>query len=386
VAFLAELAIRWVAQGSNFLWPRSEEFWWNLFDTLLILATVVEEVLRLAQIDVVTVGVLRITRLLRVFRITRTVKLVRDFKELNIMVRGLVNCARPLFCAGVLLLGLTYMMGILVSELITEHAQSETMRESDGRRIQLDEESTRYIEDNFYDLGIIMYSLLEALTGGRDWGDVARVFWDVHWMLGLCLILYIFIGFFCILNLLTAVFLDAAQHVDTQTLVYAKADWVYEARTFFQKVLADLPDESLRRISLGSDGSETHARITKKGFFFLLDKAEIKAWLNKNGLDLFIVKDQRKEELFHIMDADGSGYLSVDELVLALYDLKGAASSMDLQRALHMIRSLQEQMQVNFGRKRAEAKELAAGADAGARCRSRSHFDRKQMQELTAGA
>jgi hypothetical protein len=347
LAFVVELAIRWVGHGSHFLWLGNEEFWWNLFDTVLIMLTVVEEVLRLAEVDIVAFGVLRLTRLLRVFRITRAFKLVRDFKELNIMVRGLVNCARPLFCACVLLFGLTYMMGILVSQLITEHAQSEAMRERNGQQRELDEESTKYIEDNFFGIWTIMYSLIEALGGGRDWGDIARLFWDVHWLLGLCLILYIFIGIFCILNLLTAVFLDAAQQVDTQTLVYAKADWVHESRKFFVKAMEGLPadqDDSFRRSSLKADGSETHHRISKSGFELLLDKAEIKAWLKDNGLDLFILNDQRREELFSIMDADGSGYLSVDEFVLALYELKGAASSMDLHRALHMIRSLQEQL------------------------------------------
>eukprot|EP00959_Pyramimonas_sp_CCMP1952_P469015 9494221-Pyramimonas_sp.AAC.1 len=191
-------------------------------DTLLILVTVAEEFLIYFSVDVITFGFLRLTRLLRVTRMMRAFRVVREFKELKIMVTGLVNCARPLFWAGVLLLGLTYMMGILIAQLITEYLRSIQDKELDEENLK----AINYIAQHFSNLWESMYSLFEALTGGRDWGDVAGPFRHIHWILVCCLILYIVVGVFCILNLLTAVFLEAANRIDdVQELVYKKKDW-----------------------------------------------------------------------------------------------------------------------------------------------------------------
>ncbi|CAK0911576.1 unnamed protein product [Prorocentrum cordatum] len=345
LAFLAELSVRFIASGANFLVARRRSVLWNWLDTLLILSAVAEEMLRYLSVDVITFGFLRLTRLLRVTRMMRAFRVVREFKELKIMVTGLVNCARPLFWAGVLLLGLTYMMGILIAQLITEYLRSIQDKELDEENLK----AINYIAQHFSNLWESMYSLFEALTGGRDWGDIAGPFRQIHWILVCCLVLYIVVGVFCILNLLTAVFFEAANRVDdVQELVYKKRDWVAETSEFFLNAIKNIPHTPHTSASLDSpDGSP---RITEDAFIKLLSSQKNVKFLEEYGVDLFFRGRNGLRELFHIMDEDGSGTLDVNEFVACLYNLKGTATSLDLklenQKLSRLVRSLHEQLQV----------------------------------------
>jgi len=345
LAFLAELSIRFIADGTKFLVTRNRDVLWNWLDTLLILVTVAEEFLRYFSVDVITFGFLRLTRLLRVTRMMRAFRVVREFKELKIMITGLLNCARPLFWAGVLLLCLTYMMGILIAQLITEYLRAVQDKELDEEDLK----AMNYIAKNFSNLWESMYSLFEALTGGRDWGDVAGPFRHIHWILVCCLILYIVVGVFCILNLLTAVFLEAANRIDdVQELVYKKRDWVAETSEFFLNAIKNIPHTPHTSASLDSpDGSP---RITEDAFIKLLSSQKNVKFLEEYGVDLFFRGRTGLRELFHIMDEDGSGTLDVNEFVACLYNLKGTATSLDLklenQKLSRLVRSLHEQLQV----------------------------------------
>ncbi|CAK0889695.1 unnamed protein product [Prorocentrum cordatum] len=344
LAFLAELSVRFIADGTDFLVARHRDVLWNWFDTLLILITVVEEFLRYFSVDVITFGFLRLTRLLRVTRIMRAFRVVRDFKELKIMITGLLNCARPLFWAGVLLLLLTYMMGILLAQLLSEYLRSVKDEELDEENLK----AVNYVAKNFSNLGESMYSLFEALTGGRDWGDIAGPFRHIHWILVCCLIMYIVVGVFCILNLLTAVFLEAAHRIDdVQELVYKKRDWVAETSEFFLAAIKNIPHTPHTSSFLAS--SDEHPRITEDAFIKLLSTQTNVKFLEENGVDLFFRGHNGLSELFHIMDEDGNGTLDVNEFVVCLYNLKGTATSLDLklenQKLSRLVRSLHEQLQ-----------------------------------------
>ncbi|CAK0811397.1 unnamed protein product [Prorocentrum cordatum] len=200
LAFLVELVVRWVSDGAAFfLLPRNSDCFWNWMDTLLILITVIEEILRYFTVDVITFGFLRLSRLLRVTRMMRAFKVVREFKELKTMVTGLLNCAKPLFWAGVLLACLTHLIGVLIAQLLTEYLRSVQDRDLDAE----DAHAIHYITRNLPNLWESMCSRFEALTGGRDWGEIARPFRHIHFVLTWCLVLYIVIGIFCILNLLS---------------------------------------------------------------------------------------------------------------------------------------------------------------------------------------
>jgi hypothetical protein len=264
------------------------------------------------------------------------------------------------------------MMAVLTAQLLTEYLRS--VQDTD-----LDEENMhamKYIERHFSNLWESMYSLFEALTGGRDWGEIGRPFRQIHWILVFCLVLYIVVGIFCILNLLTAVFLEAAHRLDdVQELVYVKRDWVHATREFFLNAIEDVPVTKAR--SRGSTCSaEFKPRITRDDFVRLLSAKKNVKFLEENGVDLFFMGDGRLKELFSIMDEDNNGDLEVDEFVDSLYRLKGAARSLDLklehQRISHMINSLREGLE-NMQLARKDTAALSSTSLPRARTSSRAH-------------
>lgn len=157
-------------------------------------------------------------------------------------------------------------------------------------------------------------------------------------MLVMCLVLYIIIGVFCILNLLTAVFLEAAQRIDDVTEhIYAKRDWTNHIKCFFLNAVDDMSK---------SNGDLSTERITRASFIKLMKSRKTVKFLEDNGMDLCFTDESRVGELFDIMDEDGNGELDVNEFVKSLYNLKGPASALDLklehQKTMSLITSLQD--------------------------------------------
>jgi Ca2+-binding EF-hand superfamily protein len=339
VVFVSELALRWVAEGCFFLSPKNLDFTWNAFDVLLVALSIFEEFLWAFSIKFMTFLFLRLARLLRLMRMLRAFKFIRELKELRIMVGGLMNCVKPLFWASVLIVSLTYMSAILICQILQEH--SEDIEESGQKQAGPGTVNLQaFVEDNFPNLPWAMYTILEALLGGKDWGDIAHPFMEINYVLLFVLVGYILVGVFCLLNLVTAVFLEAATRIDdVRELVYAKKDWMATVHEFFTRSIDELEEKE--------DGlDEQRGRLTKDKFSYLMAQKETVKFLEENGVDLCFEHNSRYEELFDLMDEDVSGAIDVHEFIASLYHLKGAARALDVQlehqRTVKMLAELQD--------------------------------------------
>jgi hypothetical protein len=229
---------------------------------------------------------------------------------------------------------LTYMTAVFISQIIADYRRAALDTDLETKR------TIEFIDNNLSNLGECMYTLFEALTGGRDWGELAKPFRHIHWMLVMCLVLYILIGVFCLLNLLTAVFLEAAQRMDDVTEhIYAKQDWTHGIKCFFISAVEDMSK---------SNGDLSPKRITRASFIKLMRSRTTAKFLEDNGVDLCFTDESRVGELFDIMDEDGNGEVDVDEFVKNLYNLKGPARALDLKlehkKTVSLIRSLQTRL------------------------------------------
>merc|ERR1712032_1757021 len=86
------------------------------------------------------------------------------------------------------------------------------------------------------------YTLFKSISGGMTWGDsFADSLQQVHPMMVLSFVLYIFVSIFCVLNVVTAAFVDAAARrasEDDATLVEhinSKMKWIDELSTIFTR-------------------------------------------------------------------------------------------------------------------------------------------------------
>ncbi|CAK0892518.1 unnamed protein product [Prorocentrum cordatum] len=108
--------------------------------------------------------------------------------------------------------------------------------------------------------------------GGRDWGDIAEPFMEIHWMLA-----------------------------------------------FFVKAAGEL----------SASHSLSDQKIRREDFITLMKSKTNVKFLEENGLDLCFAGTGWLEQLFNIMDEDGNGDLDVSEFVNNLYDLKGPARALE---------------------------------------------------------
>lgn len=258
------------------------------------------------------------------------------------MVNGVLSCARPLLWALVLIASLTYMTAVFMLQICSDYLRNlpdTTVAAHSSGQAEPDEvRAVDFINERFSSIGWAMYELFKSLTGGSDWGDTADPLWDISFLIGVAYLLYVVLGMFCMLNLITAVFLEAADGKnEVQEEAYAKRDWINEAVEFFSVLVHE------GRID-HEDGSTI--QLTKDEFISVLNHRKSLIFLQENGVDLFLDGDGRLEELFTLMDADGSGTIDMNEFVSSLYKLKGAARSLDAklehQQTIAMLDALQD--------------------------------------------
>lgn len=351
--YLIELLIRGVSEGTSFFDPRCEHFTWNIFDVFLIVVSITDSILSLSGTDVPgTWMFLRLLRLLRLAQMLQSFQTVRGFKEMRILVSGIVNCVRPLFWSVLLMCGLNYMTAIFLIETIS----------------QLDLSDTDVISEKFSSVEVAMYELFKAISGGSDWGDISDPLWEESRILCLAFILYVILGVFLVFNLVTAVFLEAAtQTGDLQEAIYDKKDWIREAKGLFRSLAEEVAKEPGRNFDRGV--AQPVQRIDRKDFVNVLCHRKAVVFLEEHGVDVFLTGVEHLDQMFSIMDVSNSGTVDVDEFVSSLYQLKGTARALDVRleqrKIVTMLKTLQDSVQqLQAGQQRQRSRLSATGSCA----------------------
>jgi len=121
--FLTELVIRFFAYPHRMMAVRDTAF---LFDMILV-AMMMLECWVMPLIDLMTAGassdvaetlsILRIARVMRILRTARIAKLIRYMPELVILLKGMLSACRSVFFTLLLLLLVTYVFSITITEV-----------------------------------------------------------------------------------------------------------------------------------------------------------------------------------------------------------------------------------------------------------------------------
>jgi len=127
--FTVELALRIACYRMRFF-QRIPGWQWNVFDTIVVVFQLVEEVARSASVHDLfdSLGVLRILRLARTVRIIRMVRLVRELKS---MVYLLCASMWSFFWTVMLLLIMMFFAAVYFTELACEIHQSKIVDDPD---------------------------------------------------------------------------------------------------------------------------------------------------------------------------------------------------------------------------------------------------------------
>eukprot|EP00929_Paragymnodinium_shiwhaense_P089204 TRINITY_DN49399_c0_g1_i1.p1 TRINITY_DN49399_c0_g1~~TRINITY_DN49399_c0_g1_i1.p1 ORF type:complete len:744 (+),score=110.86 TRINITY_DN49399_c0_g1_i1:89-2233(+) len=314
--FTVEWILRIVAERKEFCWG-SRNIRWNFFDSLLVVLGLFEEIVTVIVGTAPDVGAFRVLRMLRVMRISRVIRVFRFFKELRVMVSGIVGSLHSLMWALILLFCIKYMFALVILQFTAMEFESPDSLPPEDELMAW-----------YGSLSETMYTLFLSICGGVNWKDSVDPLMSVSPLLGITFCFYIAFAMFCVLNIVTGVFVESAKEMtaDDQDMVLMeqlenREKWFDEVKAIFESADSD-----------GSgcvDGEE----FTKQ----IKEDVRLQAQFRKLGVH---VEAYSASGLFQLLDFDGNGELDLDEFCLALQMVHGPARSIDVAKITHDTRVL----------------------------------------------
>lgn len=292
--FSGELAIRLFVYRWEFLTVPGWQ--WNVFDTIIVVAQQVDTAL--TSFSITSSGLMKIVKLLRLVRILRLLRLMRLITELQKMIYLICGSLWSFLWTLVLLLGMVYALGVVITQVVSMHKREN--------RHRLDDSGPRGLTDFYGSLPLSILSLYQAISGGEDWSQfLDPLTSEISPFMAILFCCYIAFASLVMLNLVTGVFVDSAQRI-------IKRDKEEEqhgiARSIFKST-----DES-------DDG--------------LIQWAEFQQHLDNPKMEEFFkaidISMCEARGLFHLLDRDGAGAITLEEFVMGCARLRGWARSVDL--------------------------------------------------------
>jgi hypothetical protein len=339
LGFAGELGIRRsLTKSWGSFYCTHEDASWHLFDTVVVGSSLFSFILSQSVSDDEEGGgaVFSLFRLLRILRLARVARFFRVFKQLTIMLMSLFDGMKTLVWAAMLLILILYMLAILV--VFTNEELIHSLRDTPHSKL---------VES----LPMVMYVLFECMSEGCG-NNIVRPLVEETGVKALVLAFYpLFTVFtvFGVLNLFTAMFVD-----NTMEAARVNEDRFRQARDKQSKVLAAkiqklvatmLGDEANGHMEDGEDGEALDAEamtgeiLTKDMFTKALTNPEVRKLLSEMD-----ISDTDHVVLFDVLDADGSGNLSVAETVQGLVQVQAPARALDIVAVRLGMRAMQRQL------------------------------------------
>lgn len=294
VVFFIELILRLYMQSLKEFFTDG----WNVFDFLLVSLAcfdtfVMSHISSGSALNFV--GAMRILRLARVARIFR---LLRFFKELWLLVIGVMDAMRTLVWAWILIALLIYIFGVFITRTVGHPHR--------GR----DPEVAKY----FGDVQLSMFTLFQVMTT-EGWADIARVAMGHEPWAWIFFIVFLCTTTFAIMNVVVAVIVENTldQAVNQKEDILKKAE--QEKQAAFENIY-----EVFRRAD--TDGN---MQLTKDEFLQALHRQDVMKYLQEVGIDV-----RQAENLFEILDYDESGELDAHEFIEGVMKARGEARAKDV--------------------------------------------------------
>lgn len=315
IAFTLELLIRWSADGFIFFFSwNNPQVKWNLFDFILVAPTWLQEiiaVLMAAGDGGVDLQFMRLLRMMRLVRVARIIRVVRFFSELRVMVNCILGSGKSLLWAFLLLCLVMFTIGVVIMQFSAMYIDSDNA----------DSTVVADLRELYGNLFRTMVTLFMVISGGIDWRDSVTPLRKVtDGFLELLMCFYVFFTTFCCLNIVTGIFVDNAKSLRQadeeavfQEAMQERKRWIAEVADLFSKL-----------------GNGSH----DDGFDFYQFKEQlgdirVQTIFRKLGIN---PDTTSAEELWEILDADGSGNIDQEEFANGIKHFHGEAKNIDVYR------------------------------------------------------
>lgn len=304
VAFSLELVLRIAAERRHFYKGPGRK--WNMFDVVVVFTGVID----LLEFINFSLTYLRILRVLRVARVLRVIRVLKFFRELRMMALSIISCLTSLIWAFTLLLLVMFIFSMVLLEGARDYLRSDAV----------DPAVHREIKKHFGGCVYTLYTLLQAVSGGNSWGEVAEPFVAIHPFYGACFTFFIIFVLFGLLNVLIGVFVQ-----NTEAIAGIDKEFVIQEEMMRKDSMINQMRELFHEID--ADGSGT---ISWQELKSNLTDESMKAYFS-----LMQIETEEAKGLFQLLDVDESGEVAIEEFIMGCMRLKGAAKSIDLAALLY---------------------------------------------------
>eukprot|EP00930_Biecheleria_cincta_P017866 TRINITY_DN1408_c0_g3_i1.p1 TRINITY_DN1408_c0_g3~~TRINITY_DN1408_c0_g3_i1.p1 ORF type:complete len:1031 (-),score=230.78 TRINITY_DN1408_c0_g3_i1:34-3126(-) len=323
----------------------------NCFDTFVVWITgvLVVWILEPMGYEIDALRRLAAFRVLRLGRLAKAARTTPQFRELWMLVSGVLECSRLLFWSFVIIIGVHFMFAVLVMEIITK---SETFADDP------------IVHAVFPDLFYTMFTLFQIMTFD-SWAGIVRPI--ILKMPETTPIFGLFLGTagIVLVNLMTAVVVkNAFDAADADEEAKAHAQVVAEAKTQAElKHMFNMLDE---------DGS---GALSREEFTDVLDDVGFLRQMKMLDIDL-----EELPDIFDILD-DGDGEVTTEEFCMGICRLQGVAMSRDMLRCTSRNRLLNAAFTGVAEKVGHEADRTLTMTEG---CLESSHENLVELQQLTA--
>lgn len=311
IFFTIELTIRILGEGALFLC--GAEWRWNLFDSFLMLASL----LSFIGISDSNLSFGRLLRLVRLSRALRTVKMLNYFRETRIILTAVLNSVVPLIWSLVFVILVLFLFAVFMMSVFTDFLDGQNPPEN---LINITIVKTYF--DSFW---MTMLSLFMCISGGQDWYEITGLVIRYSPLYAIVIVAYISLMILGLLNIVNGVFVAAAadmSRMDRETATLDETAKRVQYIKSLQKIFTEFDE----------DGSGT---LTWAEFHKHMENSEVQAYLA--ALEINVTKARA---LFKLLDVDGSEQVSLDEFVMGCLRLKGGAKTLDVGTLMYEMRAL----------------------------------------------
>jgi hypothetical protein len=307
VLFTIELLLRLVFLRSEFVCDP-----WGWLDISVVVVT---DVMLIASTTIsVNVSAARAVRLARLLRIIRLARQITLFDSLYLMTTALKGSVSVLLWVVVFLFVVQTLFALLVANIVQDYYLSsggEEFFKTDADK----EEVFRY----FGTYWRAMVSLFELMLA--NWPPICRLMMDtMHEPWSVFALCYKLVMGFAVIGVIFGVFTQEtfrAAETDDMLLLKRKAN---------QNKLHAMKMKNLFQMMEGEGNEDMSGGIDVQQFKRVLKHPEFQLWLKAMDYDT-----SDAELLFYLIDTDGDGTLTIDELIKGMAMLKGTARNIDVK-------------------------------------------------------
>lgn len=316
VIFIVELLLRIVAYGRFMYYYSNRNFGWNVFDSALVLVSLINYFFALLLNSSMSqdLAAIRLLRVLRLMRVLRVVRVLRFFSDLRVILASIAISMKSLLWALILHLVLEFIFGVVIMDFVSQY-MNDNLDAMVG-------DSRAGLFNDFGTMGASLATLFMSMSGGREWYEVARHLSSVSEWLAIFFASYIAISVFCILNIITALFVENAKKTslddDLQIFMQSmenRKEWLNGVEKLFNAITPE--DEEVFTVANLKDR---------------IKDIHLQSMFEKFGLD---VEVENAQGLFQLLDLDENGTVDLDEFALGVQMLHGGARSIDVARLRH---------------------------------------------------